>query len=280
MTTNGRRRPAPGAEQTDAPSPASARGLRPRVVGHRGAALLEPENTLRSFRRALADGVDTLECDVHLTRDGHVAVMHDATIDRTADASSPRPTGALAELTQAELDEVRLPRGEVVPSLEELLALLDETGPQSPTEPAQSPTEPPQCAPRLLVEVKAPDAAAAVCRLVTEREDVAVISFHPEALATVRELAPGTPVVLVADHGDAAVALAHDLGAHGVALDVDHVSAADVARAHGLGLEVNVWTANTEDQLRRGLEAGADSISSDDPAWAIRQRERLASGNS
>lgn len=255
-------------ETTASTDPAGRR--RPRIIGHRGAALLEPENTLRSFRRALADGADTLECDVHLTRDGHVAVMHDPTIDRTADASSPRRTGALAELTRAELDEVRLPQGEAVPSLEELLDLLDETRPQSA-----------QTAPRLLVEVKVPAAAAAVCELTVGRRDIAVISFHPEALRTVRSQVPTVPVWLIAERcEDAVLDTARELEADGIALAVDHVSAADVARAHGLGLEVNVWTANTEDQLRRGLEAGADSISSDDPAWAIRQRERLASGNS
>lgn len=238
---------------------------RPRVVGHRGAALLEPENTLRSFRRALADGADALECDVHLSRDGHVAVMHDPTIDRTAAPSSPRRTGPLAELTRTELDEVRLPGDEPIPSLEQLLALLDGTAPSGAS-----------TAPRLLVEVKEPDAAAAVCGLVAGHGDVAVISFHPEALRTVRAQAPGTPVLLVADHGDDEVlAVACELGARGVALDVDHVTAQVVDRAHDVGLEVNVWTANSEEQLCRGLAAGADSISSDDPARAIALLEGL-----
>jgi glycerophosphoryl diester phosphodiesterase len=49
-------------------------------IGHRGAAGLEPENTLRSFRRAEEEGVDALELDLRVTRDGHLVVLHDATV--------------------------------------------------------------------------------------------------------------------------------------------------------------------------------------------------------
>src|SRR5699024_2585332 len=97
--------------------------LRSLVVGHRGAPDHVPENTLASFRRALADGAQLLECDVRLSADGHVVLMHDETIDRTAEASSPLRSGAVAELTRAQLDRVELPSGEHVPSLEELLEL-------------------------------------------------------------------------------------------------------------------------------------------------------------
>ena len=80
----------------------------PLVVGHRGAAHLAPENTLSSFRRALADGADLLECDVHLSRDGQVIVMHDETIDRTAGPDSPLRTGAIASLVLDLADGQRL----------------------------------------------------------------------------------------------------------------------------------------------------------------------------
>src|SRR5690625_7743936 len=78
------------------------RAARPAVVGHRGAALVSPENTLASFRRALDDGAQLLECDVHLSADGELVVMHDQTIDRKAEASSELRSGALVEpLTSA-----------------------------------------------------------------------------------------------------------------------------------------------------------------------------------
>ena len=55
------------------------------VVGHRGAPNKAPENTLASFEAAIAIGVDAIELDVHLSRDGHLIVIHDAALDRTTD---------------------------------------------------------------------------------------------------------------------------------------------------------------------------------------------------
>ena len=85
---------------------------RPAIVGHRGASAHAPENTLAAFRRGIEDGAQVLECDVHLSADGHVVVMHDETIDRTAAPDSPRRTGAIGDLTRAELDTVLLADGE------------------------------------------------------------------------------------------------------------------------------------------------------------------------
>ena len=76
-------------------------GARPRLFGHRGAAGVAPENTLPSFRRALADGVDVFELDVHATRDGEVVVLHDPTLERTTDG-----VGRVAALTFAELSQL------------------------------------------------------------------------------------------------------------------------------------------------------------------------------
>src|SRR5262245_51004426 len=59
------------------------------VIAHRGGSKLRPENTLASFDHAIALGVDALECDVHLSADGEPVVIHDATLDRTTDASGP-----------------------------------------------------------------------------------------------------------------------------------------------------------------------------------------------
>ena len=61
----------------------------PVVIAHRGGSRLRPENTLASFDHAIALGVDALECDVHLSRDGEPVVIHDATLDRTTDAIGP-----------------------------------------------------------------------------------------------------------------------------------------------------------------------------------------------
>jgi glycerophosphoryl diester phosphodiesterase len=73
----------------------------PRVIAHRGGSRLRPENTMAAFAHALELGVDALECDVHLSRDGEPVIIHDATLDRTTDR-----TGPVAALTAGELERV------------------------------------------------------------------------------------------------------------------------------------------------------------------------------
>src|SRR2546422_11533038 len=60
-----------------------------RLAAHRGGARLWPENSLRAFRESLALGADLVELDVHLTADGALAVIHDATLRRTTDRLGP-----------------------------------------------------------------------------------------------------------------------------------------------------------------------------------------------
>src|SRR4030042_2416279 len=88
-----------------------------KIMGHRGASFYEPENTLRSFRRALQMGVAAVELDVHLTGDGRLAVIHDATLERTTNGR-----GRGQEFTLAELQRLDAGKGAAIPSLDEALA--------------------------------------------------------------------------------------------------------------------------------------------------------------
>ena len=90
-----------------------------KIMGHRGAKAYEPENTLRSIRRALELGVHAVEIDIHLSRDGRLVVIHDATVDRTTNGK-----GRVADLTWEELRRLDAGLGEAVPSLEEVTALV------------------------------------------------------------------------------------------------------------------------------------------------------------
>jgi len=225
---------------------------RPAIVGHRGAPVHAPENTLASFRRAIEDGAQVLECDVHLSADGHVVVMHDETIDRTAAAESPLRTGAIGDLTRAELDTVLLEDGEKVPSLEELLAMT---------------------AVPVFIEVKVAAAATAVaeqlCALPTGSPAAAstVISFHADALAEIRR-STDTPVsYLVREVGQQELATARELGAAGIGPSIKGLSLRAAEATHESGLAVNPWTVNTPEQLAVALACGVDTITTDDPAW-------------
>ena len=80
---------------------------RPLIGGHRGYPAEHPENTLASFRSAIELGVDIIECDVHLSSDGDLVVIHDHTLERTTDGQ-----GLVRDHTTAELRELDAGGGE------------------------------------------------------------------------------------------------------------------------------------------------------------------------
>lgn len=86
-----------------------------KVIGHRGASALEPENTLRSFSRAVNEGVDAIEFDVQLI-DGMVLVLHDETVDRTSNGNGVASSFSFNEIRQLDFGQ-----GERIPTLKEAL---------------------------------------------------------------------------------------------------------------------------------------------------------------
>ncbi|MGH7006702.1 MAG: glycerophosphodiester phosphodiesterase family protein, partial [Alphaproteobacteria bacterium] len=149
------------------------------IIGHRGGRNLWPENSLAGFRNLAALPVEGVEFDVHLTRSGELAVIHDATLDRTTDHDGP-----VADLTPEARRKVRLndSDGESVPTLEDVLSIYEPTGLE------------------LHIELKT-DAAGMVYPGLEARvaEEVArfglaersiLTSFHPDVLSAVRETAP------------------------------------------------------------------------------------------
>jgi glycerophosphoryl diester phosphodiesterase len=91
---------------------------RPLLGGHRGNPAEHPENTMRSFRSAIAVGCDLIECDVHLSSDGRLVVIHDHTLDRTTNG-----TGLVRDFTAAELRRLDAGAGEKIPLLQEVIEL-------------------------------------------------------------------------------------------------------------------------------------------------------------
>lgn len=89
------------------------------VIAHRGFSAAAPENTLAAFAAALTFGADVVECDVHLSSDCRVMVIHDATVDRTTDGS-----GAVWSRSEASLRALDAGAGEKIPTLAEVLRLV------------------------------------------------------------------------------------------------------------------------------------------------------------
>lgn len=102
-----------------------SRKPRPYLIAHRGNRVACPENTLAAFRRALADGADVLETDLHLTAVGVFVCIHDATVDRTTDGTGPVAGMTLAQLRLLSASYGRPEFGDQrVPTLAEVAALL------------------------------------------------------------------------------------------------------------------------------------------------------------
>ena len=89
------------------------------IIGHRGACYYNPENTLASFKKALQLGCKFIECDVHLSKDKKVVIIHDKTLERTTNGE-----GLVAKYTLKELKELNAGNGEKIPTLEEYINLL------------------------------------------------------------------------------------------------------------------------------------------------------------
>ncbi|MCX5138512.1 MULTISPECIES: glycerophosphodiester phosphodiesterase family protein [unclassified Streptomyces] len=213
------------------------------TIGHRGVMGVEPENTLRSFVHAEQAGMDLIELDLHLSKDGALAVMHDADVDRTTDGKGP-----IAEKTLAELRELDAGQGERVPVFEEVLDAV-----RSP----------------LQAEIKDVAAARTLAEVMRRRdlvERVEVISFHDEAIAEIAQLVPGVRTALVASRwGDDVVDRAKAVGATRLVLNVRRITLELVEKAHAEGLTVVGWVVNTQDHLRLARGLGLDGATTDFP---------------
>ncbi|GGO41798.1 glycerophosphoryl diester phosphodiesterase [Streptomyces daqingensis] len=213
------------------------------TVGHRGVMGVEPENTLRSFVRAEEEGLDVIELDLHLSKDGELVVMHDADVARTTDGS-----GAIGDFTLAELRQLDAGQGERIPAFQEVVQAV-----RSP----------------LQAEIKDKAAARVLVAVIGElglHDRVTVISFHDEALREVRALLPEMPLVLVTGRSTpTAPERALELGAEMVSCELRWLERETVDRCHAHGIKVISWTVNTDDDLARVRELGLDGVVTDMP---------------
>ncbi|MFI1098535.1 glycerophosphodiester phosphodiesterase [Streptomyces sp. NPDC020917] len=213
------------------------------TVGHRGVMGVEPENTLRSFRRAEQAGMDQIELDLHLSKDGALIVMHDADVDRTTDGS-----GMIRDLTLEEIRALDAGRGERVPVFEEVLDAVDRP---------------------LQAEIKDVAAARVLAGVLRERgvqDRVSVLSFHDEALAEIHTLLPGVRTVLVAsDLGPHIVPRAQAVGARLVSLDLTQLNLDTVRRCHAAGIDVMAWSVNSARDWALVRALGLDGAATDLP---------------
>jgi glycerophosphoryl diester phosphodiesterase len=218
------------------------------VIGHRGAAGLQPENTLPSFRKAYACGVNAVELDVYLV-DGELVVIHDDTVDRTTNG-----TGAVAQLTLDQLRRLDAGNGSRIPLLSEVVREL----------PAGV---------GINVELKGPDTAAPMATFLARHPglDVLVSSFEHDQLRHFRRLAPAVRVAPLFQRWEISVwrigvwRIAEELNAWSVNLYRRTVTAARLDQARRYGLKTFIYTVNDVAEAQRLVAMGATGVFTDFP---------------
>ena len=220
-------------------------------VGHRGAAGHAPENTLKSFSRAIELGCDMTELDVHLCGSGELVVIHDESVDRTTDGS-----GEVADLTLGELKQLNAGQEEKIPSLEEVLRLLKGRI-------------------MLNIELKGLGTAEPVYRLVDSLgwrgENLLITSFYWAMLNEYRMLDPEARLgPLTYDNLKDAMGFAKEVNAHCINPYHGHLSLDYIEEAHHNGFKVYSWTVNEPKDIQHIIDLGVDGVISDYPDCVTR----------
>jgi len=268
-------------------------GIAMDVQGHRGTRGNLPENTLPAFKRALEIGVDTLELDCGITKDGVVVVLHDRRLNsdvaRGPDGkwvTAPAPT--VHELTFEQLQKYDVGRlrpgseyakrfpnqkpidGTRIPRLSALFELAKDTKVRFNIETKLLPTHPD--------ETVGPEAFAraliAEFRKAGMTRRAVIQSFDYRTLTIVEKEAPEIETAYLTEAKDSDPARVHALGAKIWSPDMKAMTPEKVAQAHKLGMRVVIWTANEPAEIEKMIDARVDGIISDYPERVIEVLKR------
>ena len=235
------------------------------VVGHRGFSGVAPENTIASFKKAMEIGVDMIELDVHLSKDGQVVVIHDDTLNRTTNGKGKVVSYTLNELKQLDAGSWFGSQfsGERIPTLKEVSELT-------------------RGQVLLCIELKGGDLGQYTLKDLADRSlqevekagmlsQVLFASFDSSAIERIREKNPRIPVALIYSRswsspqevtGGRPIPV---LSCRGTVLTQTNAS-----KARQQGIKVLVWTVNTEEHMEQFVNMGVDGIITDHPNRLIK----------
>ncbi len=215
------------------------------ATGHRGAAKLAPENTLKSIQVALELGVDQIEIDVHLSRDNALVVIHDEKVDRTTNG-----TGYVRDLTLAKLRQLDAGQGEKIPTLEEVVDFVNGRA-------------------RLQVELKGLGTTEPVIDLLTrygKPEQFLLTSFRHAMVQKAKALNPAfETAVLLSSLPVRLPQVIADANADGVSLHFRYLSPEVVEQVHQAGYKIRAWNPDTAEEIEPIIMMRPDAIGSNRP---------------
>ncbi len=234
------------------------------IVAHRGSSHEFPENTLAAAEQAWKEGADVVECDIHLSRDGKLVVMHDADVKRTTGVK-----GLLAEMDLIDIQKLDAGlwkgagfQGTRAPTLGELLAV----GPPGR---------------KFFVEIKGgdevlPELKATLRRSGLKPAQVVLISFHLPVLEAAKTELPEYKRLWILSYGkqyprpklEDVIAQAERAGMDGLDLSYKWpIDRAFVQKVKAAGLELHVWTVDDLEMVRHLAEAGVDGVATNRPGY-------------
>ncbi len=229
------------------------------VLAHRGSRLREPENTVSAFARALSEGADGVELDVHRTADGQLVVCHDAA----------SPAGVVSEMALAEIQRA-FP---LVPTLADCLDACAGSfvNVEIKNLPGDADFDPTDRAAELVVQLLADGQTSG-----REPSKVVVSSFNLTTVDRVRSLDPTIETALLSDGSFdplEALVVAEQHGHAGLHPWVGRlgggVAGALAMRSRERGVALRPWTVNDPAEIARLGALGYDAVISDDPLVAI-----------
>ncbi|NKY49926.1 glycerophosphodiester phosphodiesterase [Nocardia vermiculata] len=248
----------------------------PFVVAHRGASGTRPEHTLAAYELALQEGADGVECDVRLTRDGHLVCLHDRTVDRTSSG-----TGLVSEMSLDELRDLDFGNNGApspVLTLRELITLVLDWR-SRPTKLFIETKHPVRYGAlvesKVLAELQRYGIAAPAS---ADHSRAVVMSFAATAVWRIRRAAPLLPTVLLGESsrylgGSAATTVGATAVGPSVKTLREHPELVD--RAAAAGRATYCWTVDDPEDVELCAELGVSWIATNHPG----RIKKLLDGN-
>jgi len=216
------------------------------IIGHRGASGYEPENTLRSFSKAISMGVDIIELDVHACATGELVIHHDDNVHRTTNGR-----GNVANMTFTDLRQLKIAGSEQIPTLSEVINLVDKQVP-------------------INIELKGLDVAKPVAELIKKYmlrgwkgDDFIVSSFNHAQVREFKSLCPTIKTGLLFSRKEIPskiISIAQKHQANFIGLDTKTVTKDLVQIAHQAKFSVFVWTVNNKKTAYKLRSYNVDGI--------------------
>lgn len=211
-------------------------------IARRGASGYCPANTMEAFEKSTKINCDVVEFDIHKTKDNHIVVMHDHTVNRTTDGQ-----GSIRKLTLKELKEFHEPNGESIPTLQGIFDLLKNKR-------------------KMIIDIKDKNMVKEILKIVSDNDlenDVIFDSDIQEVCVKVKKLNPKIHVYLggvTKLNYKGEIQKAKEIGAEMIKVQNTLVTRKLIEEAHKNRIGIYVWGAEELPEIKKMLSLGVDAI--------------------